>query len=102
MNAAVKLDLNNPVFQKQLVALQEDELYGFIQSLGKLRQLTWQQVYKDKGLRWEAVMHRSGPNAQRLYTVRIGRNRALVYREDDFMRFLSLHTDHDSAYEQPA
>ena len=96
----VKLDLNNPTFQKQLVRLQKDELYRFVQSLGKLQQLTWQQVYKDKGFRWEGVVHRSGSKGQRLYTVRITRKfRALVYREGDFIRFLSLHTDHDSAYE---
>lgn len=96
----VKLDLNNPTFQKQLIALQKDELHGFVQSLGKLRQLSWQQVYRDKGLRWEAVAHRTGPNGQRLHTVRITRKfRALVYREGDFIRFLSLHPDHDSAYE---
>ena len=96
----VKLDLNNPTFQKQLVRLQKDEVYRFVQSLGKLQQLTWQQVYKDKGLRWEGVAHRSGPKNQRLYTIRITQKfRALVYRKDDFMCFLSLHADHNSAYE---
>ena len=95
-----KLDLNNPTLQKQLIALQKDDLYRFVQSLGKFGQLSWEQVYRDKGLRWEAVAHRTGPNGQRLYTVRITqRFRALVYREGEFIRFLSLHTDHDSAYE---
>lgn len=97
---AVKLDLNNPTFQKQLVTLQKEELYRFVQSLGKLQQLTWQQVYQDRGLRWEGITHRSGSKGQRLYTVRITQKfRVLVYREGDFMRFLSLHVDHDSAYE---
>ena len=100
MSSSVKLDLNNLTFQKHLIALQKDELHALVQSLGKLRQLTWEQVYRDKGLRWEAVLHRAGPGGGRLYTVRVTRKfRALVYREGDFMRFLSLHSDHDSAYE---
>lgn len=100
MSPLVKLDLNNPTFQKNLTALQKDELHAFVQSPDKLRQLTWEQVYRDKGLRWEAVVHRSGPGGGRLYTVRITRKfRALVYREGDFMRFLSLHSDLDSVYE---
>ena len=68
-------------------------------ALRKIRQLSWHDVYKDKGLRWELVQSKKGPGTTRLYTIRISDGfRALVYREGRFLRFLSLHPDHDSAY----
>jgi hypothetical protein len=101
VNTVIDFDLNNPTFQKHLLALQKDDLYRFSQALVKIKQMTWQQVYQDKGLNWELVSHRLGPKDQRLYTIRISQKfRVLVYREENFMRFLSLHPDHDSAYQQ--
>lgn len=98
---AIKFDLNNPVFQRHLFTLQKDDLYRFTQALAKLSQMSWQQVYQDKGSNWEAVTHRLGPNGKRLYTIRISRKfRCLVYRDGEVMRFLSLHPDHDSAYQK--
>ncbi|MFQ5779990.1 MAG: hypothetical protein ACE5HN_04290, partial [Nitrospiria bacterium] len=67
--------------------------------LRKIKQLTWMEVYKDKGLRWEMVQSKKGPLGERLYAIRISEGfRTLVYRQDNFLRFLSLHPDHDSAY----
>ena len=47
----------------------------------------------------EAIVSRGGPNGQRIYGLRVTPPiRAVAYRDDDLLRFLSLHRDHDSAY----
>lgn len=93
------LDLNNPVFQDDLFSLGKEEAGRVFAALRKLRRLTWSEVHKDRGLRWELVQSKRGPSGMRLYTIRItDKVRALVCRDDRFMRFLSLHRDHYSAY----
>ncbi len=95
----VLLDLNAPTFQEDLLSLKKEDALRVLGTLRKIKQLSWMEVYKDKGLRWEMVQSKTGPMGTRLYTIRISEGfRALVYREDHFMRFLSLHPDHDSAY----
>ncbi len=95
----VLLDLNNPVFQDDLLGLSKEEAARVLAALRKIKKLQWPQVYKDKGLHWELVQSKTGPKGARLYTIRLSeRFRALVYREGQFMRFLSLHPDHDTAY----
>jgi hypothetical protein len=95
----VLLDLNNPVFQEDLFSLGKEEASRVFVALRKLKRLSWSEVHKDKGLRWELVQSKRGPGDMRLYTIRItDKIRALVCRDGQFMRFLSLHRDHDSAY----
>ena len=98
--AAVRLDLNNPVFLRNLFALAKDDQRQALTTLGKLFQMTWDQVYGDPGLKWEAIVSQAGPHGGRLYSIRMGKAlRAVAYRQDDWLRILSLHPDHDSAYE---
>ena len=95
----VKLDLNNPVFQRQLFNLQKREQLGVLKTLRKLTNMTWSQVFIDKGLKWEAIVSRKGPHGARLYSFRIGKGfRGIACREKLWMRLLSLHPDLDSAY----
>ena len=95
----ILLDLNNPVFQAGWFALERDEALAVLATLKKIGQMEWEQVYRDRGLRWEAILSRAGPAAQRIYSIRVTRRaRAIAYREGDFLRFLSIHPDHDSAY----
>jgi len=95
----VLLDLNNPVFQDDLFSLGKEEAGRIFAALRKLKRLRWSEVLEDKGLRWELVQSKRGPSGMRFYTIRItDKIRALVYRDGQFMRFLSLHRDHDSAY----
>jgi hypothetical protein len=99
MTAGVKLDLNNPVFQEQWFALEKTEQLKVLNSLRKLSTLTWQQIYTDPGLKWEQIQQRSAPKGEKLYSLRISQGfRALAYREGEWLRLLSLHPDHDSAY----
>jgi hypothetical protein len=95
----VRLDLNNPVFQEALFGLSKPDQAAVLGTLRKLSQLTWDQVYRDSGLQWEVLFTKAGPRGERLYSLRIGKGfRALAYREGDWLRILSLHPDHDSAY----
>jgi hypothetical protein len=92
----MKFDLNDEGFQKDLLALEKVELLAFFKTLRKLQQLSWPEVYRDNGLKWEAIKSSDSP----LYTNRVTQKcRAVVKRNDDELSFVSLHPDHDSAYE---
>lgn len=96
----VNLDLNNPVFQRQLFDLRKKEQSDILGTLLKLSKMNWDQVYTDRGLKWEIIFSRTGPHGERVYSFRIGKGfRGLAYRQGDWMRILSLHPDHDSAYQ---
>jgi hypothetical protein len=95
----VRLDLNNPVFQRQLFNLTKTDQRNILSTLRKLANMTWQQVYADHGLKWEAILSKKGPGGNRLYSFRIGKGfRGVAYRDGAWLRLLSLHPDHDSAY----
>lgn len=94
----LELDLNNPEFQGNWLALQRDDALAVLASLRVIRQLDWRQLQSSKGLRYELIQSRSGPNGERLHSLRISRKvRAVVWRQGNLLRFLSLHPDHDSA-----
>ena len=95
----VLLDLNNPALQEDWFSLERPDALAVMASFRKIRQMDWEQFYRDPGLRWEAILSRSGPRGQRIYSLRVTRRiRAVAYREGQFLRLLSLHSDHDSAY----
>ncbi len=96
----VRLDLNNPVFQENLFALQKMERHAVLDTLNKLRQLTWQQVYRDNGIKWEKIVSIRPPEGiNALYSLRITQSRrATAYRDGDFLRLLTIAPDHDSTY----
>jgi len=98
--AKVRLDLNNPVFQRELFGLQKTERHAALDTLAKLRQLAWRQIYRDKGLRWEKISSIKPPaGIDALYSLRIIQaRRAVAYREGDFIRLLSIPPDHDATY----
>ena len=89
---SVRLDLNNPVFQRQLFALEKAQQLGVLATLRKLAGLRWPQVYQDRGLKWELIHSRIGPDGHRLYSLRISQEfRAVAYRDDGgWLRLLSL------------
>jgi hypothetical protein len=99
-DTAVRLDLNNPVFQRDLFALQKIERHMVLDTLAKIRQLQWSQIYRDKGLRWEKIASLKPPaGIDALYSLRITQaRRAVAYRDGDFLRLLSIPPDHDATY----
>jgi hypothetical protein len=97
----VQLDLNNPAFQQRLFDLDKDQQRSVLTTLKKLTQMSWEQVYQDRGLKWEAIVSRTGYRGEKLYSLRMGKGfRAIGFREGDHLRLLSLHPDHDSAYQR--
>ena len=97
---SVKLDLNNEVFQQNWLALDKSERNRVTDTLRKLRSLTWTDVYRDQGLKWERITSVKPPRGiDAIYTLRITQSRrATAYREGSFMRLLSIAPDHDAAY----
>ena len=59
-DAPVRLDLNNPVFQEHLFGLQKRERHAATDTLRKIRQLSWGQLYRDNGLKWEKIIIATG------------------------------------------
>ena len=96
----VRLDLNNPIFQENLLTLQKAERHAAIETLNKLRQMTWNQVYRDSGLKWEKIVSiKPPPGIDAVYSLRITQaRRATAYREGEFIRLLTIASDHDSTY----
>jgi len=96
----VRLDLNNPQFQEHLLNLPKPERHSALETLKKLRQMTWQQLYQDNGLKWEKIASIKPPTGiDALYSLRITLSRrATAYRETDFIRLLTISPDHDSTY----
>ena len=96
----VQLDLNNEVFQENWLGLEKQERNRVTDTLKKLRQLTWSQVYRDQGLKWEKVTSVIPPKGiDAIYTLRITQSRrAVAYRDGNFMRLLTIALDHDAAY----
>ena len=96
----VRLDLNNPIFQENLFNLQKPDRHSALETLNKLRQLTWSQVYADNGLKWEKIASITPPlGISAVYSLRITQSRrATAYRDGDFLRFLTIAPDHDATY----
>jgi hypothetical protein len=95
----IVLDLNSPEFLDVFLRLEPDELAQVVRSLARLRTLDWDTVYRSKGLHWEAIDHIRTPTGATAYSVRLsGKCRAIAYRDGDYLRLMSLHPDHDSAY----
>jgi hypothetical protein len=98
-SSRVQLDLNNSEFQDGFFALEAAELKQVVAALRRLRQMEWDVVYSHPGLNWEAVDHIKTPTGAKACSIRLSRKvRAIGYREGDFLRLVSLHPDHDSAY----
>ena len=96
----VRLDLNSPEFLEIFLRLESHDLTQVASSLERISKQDWSNVYASKGLHWEAIEHLKAPDQKSaVYSVRLSQKiRALAFRHGEFMRFISLHPDHDSAY----
>ncbi|MBI3181499.1 MAG: hypothetical protein HYZ28_05095 [Myxococcales bacterium] len=101
MAGRVILDLNSPVFLDDFLSLDKTELARVVKALKRIRSMDWDTFLKHRGSKWEEIGHVQGPNGKPAHSFRLSqRYRALAYRDGDFLRVLSLHLDHDSAYEE--
>jgi hypothetical protein len=96
---AVRLDLNIPAFQESFFGLPKPEIGVVAATFRKLLKMTWGQVYRDSGLRWEEIKSMRGPSDAKRYSFRVSQSfRAIGYRDGDWLRVLALYADHDAAY----
>ena len=100
LEALVELDLNSPVFQSawdNLELVAQEKVFATFE---KITQLTWNQVYRDKGLKWEKIHSIPVPKGiEALYSFRISNSmRGFGFREDHYLRVLLIQPDHDATY----
>ena len=99
VDSRIRLDLNSPEFQDVFFRLEAADLKQVVVSLRRLRDLDWNGLYRHTGFRWEAIEHLKAPTGANVYSLRLSqRIRAIAFRDGAFLRLLSLHPDHDSAY----
>jgi hypothetical protein len=97
----VKVDLNFPPFQNDLFSLNKNELVAFIRTSKKLTKIDLDQIQKSSGFNLEKIRTMKSPAGKTLYSIRVTRSfRAVLAIENDYLRFVSLHPDHDSAYKE--
>ncbi|HMT09791.1 MAG TPA: hypothetical protein PKA82_17525 [Pyrinomonadaceae bacterium] len=103
----VECDLEFPRVLQELAELSLDELEQVEASIRKINQMSWDQIYKTssktqkRGLNWEPIAGQTTRSGKTIASIRISKKfRARVCRDGKFMRFISLHPDHDSAYKE--
>ncbi|WP_236870439.1 hypothetical protein [Candidatus Bandiella numerosa] len=90
--------MNNPQFQADLFQLEKKQQTALLSTLKKIHKMTWEEVYSNRGLKWEIILSKQY-NGKRIYSFRFSQKyRGLALREDEYIRLLTLHVDHDSAY----
>ena len=95
----MKIDLNFRPFQQDLFSLDKTKLSIFVQSVKKINKMDLRQVQQSSGLNLEKIKNIKTPNGKTLYSIRMSKSfRAVICIEDDFIRFISLHPGHDTAY----
>ena len=97
----ILLDLNSPGFLDVLFELDATELTRVMKSLKRTRTMDWATFIKHPGSKWEQIEHVLDPNKKPAHSFRLSQKyRALAWRDGNYLRVLSLHLDHDSAYER--
>lgn len=95
----ILLDMNYPAFQEQLFSLEKIEQHALLSTLKKIKQLSGDQLYKDKGIRWELITSKITSKGNNIYSFRFSQKyRGTAYRERNYLVLLAIFTDHDSAY----
>ena len=54
-DAKILVDLNHPGFQAELFDMDVSEVKKAFKTLKKLRSMTWNDVFRDHGLKWEEL-----------------------------------------------
>jgi hypothetical protein len=96
----VLIDMNNTAFQRDLFALEKNLRHAALNTLQRISRLTWTQVYRDSGLKWERI-HSVGSKTESraVYSLRFTQGRRMTAnREGNVLCLLSIPPDHDSTY----
>ncbi len=100
----VRVDLSFPAFVKQLATMERDQLQAIMNSIVKLQKTSWHELWAQStkgkgktGFNYEFI--EEDKDLGKIHSIRItAACRARVVRDNEWMRFISLHPDHDSAY----
>ena len=94
----MKLDLNFPSFQQDLFSLSKTELSIFIRTAKKVAMMDITQIQQSSGLNLEKMRHMTTPAGKSLYSIRMSKSfHSIITIDGDFLRFVSLQPDPDSA-----
>lgn len=94
----MKIDLNFPDFQKDLFKLEKKELHALIKTFRTLSRMDFDQLRSSPGLNLEQIKKTKTRKGNPIFSIRITRSfRAILAMEGDYLRFISLHPDHDLA-----
>jgi hypothetical protein len=95
----ILLDINYPGFQEQLFNLEKQEQRALLNTLKKINQMNWEDLYKDKGIRWELITSKTTSKGKNVYSFRFSQKyRATACKDENYLVLLALFVDHDSAY----
>lgn len=95
----ILLDLNVEEFQDSLFNLEKHEQRALLNTLKKISNLSWEELYQDKGIRWELITSRKTTKGLAIYSFRFSQKyRGTAYRDGDYLVLLDLFVNHDSAY----
>ena len=104
----VLVDANFSGFIDDLADIEPDEVDAVVETIKKLKLMTWDQIYKTssktsgekRGLNYEPLEQWTA-SGKKIASIRVtAKCRARVCRDGQYVRFISLHPDHDSAYKQ--
>lgn len=95
----ILIDMNYPGFQEDLFSLEKSDQRALLNTLSKVKKLTWKELYLDKGIRWELITSKKVAPKTNLYSFRFSQKyRGTAYREDDYLVVIGLFVNHDGAY----
>ena len=94
----VLIDLNNKNFQNSLFNLEKLEQRALLNTLRKISKLSWEELYKDKGIRWELIIYETLEEINTYFFRFSQKYRGTAYRKGDYLMLLNLFVDHDGAY----
>jgi hypothetical protein len=95
----ILLDMNYSDFQNNLFKLEKNEQRALLNTLDKIKKLSWEQLYHDKGIRWELISSKKTKDDRNLYSFRFSQKyRGTAYRNGSYLVLIGLFPDHDGAY----
>ena len=108
-NSHIAVDVGLSAFHADFKTLTVEEQAEFFDAITKIQGMTWQQLWdtssktpgQKRGFNYEKIEGQVTPGGEQVHSIRITQKfRARVTRSDRWMRFISLHPDHDSAYKK--
>lgn len=100
-----QVDVESPKFKADLEALTEEEFEAALATLEQVTEMTWDVIYRHKGLNWEEIASVKPPKSlgiEKWFSIRFTKKRQMrVFREGNYMRCIDIPPDHDSTYSLP-